>query len=488
MVRWLLIASMVLVWCSNAWANDTTVLPKGVFVLGAKFGYQFSDKYFQNEWTTKTESIVADYNIEIGGGDLDASLQGYSLGKLDVEYEAFGMNLTLQMGYGITDQISVVMMLPFQRSRTAVNFRLLGSELGTTLDENGLPAAPQVYDPNNPDLHLLDGEILATALSCSNPNYPLCMFRYTSPRETFDRWGIGELITAFRYQFYQSDWFNQGMTLFIKWPTGRHENQNHLFDINFGDQNFDIGFWYGMDFVALRGLPAVHELMFNLTVGYTDQLPDQKEKRMISMSKEADGWEVGTIPLSASWQKMKINRDIGGNWDVYGGFNWAFDEWISLSQEYYFFWKYYDNIWGAEPVPKEYKWGTLMVPDYRALEYATDQSAIDMTTAVALNTIGWFSRGKFPIPMMFSVGYTVTIAGKNFEQNHTFWGSLDLAGMVNLVEMIQAEEMKTTDENLDAEAAAAEEKGKVTAKSLQMLNNMPLQNVGPQAKFKQYPW
>ena len=418
-------------------ANEVTVVPKGVFVLGLKYGYKFADRRFTDTFGSKTESIQADYNIELKGEDLDPGLKGYTIGKLDVQYESFGMELVNTFGYGVTDNFSVMMMVPFQRAVTRVKFKLAGGNIGI-MTINGRPFAPVA--PANEEYPAADGEMLEKVLTCTGPYdvaYSLCSFQY-KPLENFDRWGVHDIITGFRYRFLDMPWMQQGITFFNKWPTGKHDDTNNLFDVNFGDQQVDIGFWYGVDFTFPRESfhPLLAGLKFNITAGFTEQLPDTKEKRVVSRTMKANGVEQGQLPISPAWQTMMINRDIGGNWDFYTGFSWQFIEWMSVANEWYMFWKYPDNIWAGEAIPDNPYTGETWYPDWRAMEINTDQAALETTVNLSFTTIPFVMKGEFPVPFNFSVGYTGGVAGKNFEQNHTFWCSLDLIGSIHMFEML----------------------------------------------------
>ncbi len=419
-------------------ANEVTVVPKGVFVLGLKFGYKFANRRFTDDFGSKTEDIQADYNIELKGEDLDPSLKGYTLGQLDVQYESFGMELTHTFGYGITDNLSVMMMVPFQRAVTRVKFNFGGGNIGIMTTNTGRPLAP--IKPASESYPAADGAMLEKVITCTGPyeaSHNMCSFQY-KPLENFDRWGLHDIITAFRYRFVDLPYMQQGITVFNKWPTGKHDDTNNLFDVNFGDQQVDIGFWYGIDFTFPKEKfdPLLAGLKFNFTVGFTEQLPDTKEKRVVSRTFKANGAEQGQLPVAPAWQTMMINRDIGGNWDFFTGFTWQFVEWMSIGNEWYMFWKYPDNIWAAETIPDNPYTGETWYPDWRGMEINTDQAALETTVSLGFSSVPFVMKGQMPVPFNLSVGYTGGVAGKNFEQNHTFWCSLDLIGSIHMFEML----------------------------------------------------
>ncbi len=429
----LLVLVFLLTTTLPAWANSVETLPQGVFALGVKFGYKWAKRRFDKNFGTKTTSIVKDYNVTIMGKDLDAALfdEEDIAGTTDVTYENYGLEVGITTAVGITDNLSAMLIIPIQKIHNSIQVGVHGSNLYLVRDEFGNPAliAPkkrwdEQLSSAFPDWTISDRKLTVDefkeVLTC-RANTMVCQYRY-KPLQDFDRWGLGEVIAGIRYKFQEEKYYRHGLTVFFKFPTGRHVDTDNLFDSNFGDQQVDMGFWYGID------LKPHKTFTFNVSFGYTDQFPDVKEKRIFTRNRNDQGSTIGTIPLAVDSSKMKIHRDIGGNWDAYWGFGWSFVPWLSYSNEFYFFWKYEDNYWNAEgELDGE---GNVVIPDYRAMEYGTDQAALEMTNMIGFSTIDWVQKGKFPVPLMLGIGYTVGLAGKNFEQNHSVWASLDLVGSI----------------------------------------------------------
>jgi hypothetical protein len=454
--KWLVVCALIgalMAPSATCFANSVETLPEGIFVLGFKFGYKFATKRFSDSWGSDTVSITNDYNIYVTGADLDPNRFSKDdiVGKLNVDYDNFGMEFTFTAAYGITDNLSIMMIIPTQYVHSKYRLNVTDSTLYMVRDSSGNPyliatksdidnvwsGVPGYTASQTP----LNSDDFIDALTCQ-ADTPMCQFRYRPIRD-WSRWGIGEIITGLRYKFMENKHWRQGITVFNKWPTGRQEETDDLFDTNMGDQQYDIGFWYGVDYMPIQNL------MFNLSFGYTEQLPEVKEKRIFSRnfaqqgdaSGKAPGTEVGTLPLTQHWQKMKVHRDIGGNWDVYAGMSWSFLPYLSYNNEFYFFWKYLDNYWAAEPVPLDPA-GMEWIPDFRSMEWGTNQSALEMSNSIGFTTLPWVMSGEFPVPLMFSIGATVGLAGQNFEQNISFWASLDLIGSIYMFEDAQAAKQK----------------------------------------------
>jgi len=456
--KWMagLVVLGMLLTSAPVFANSAETVPEGIFVLGFKFGWQYAQKRFGKSFGTDTVSITNDYNITVMGKDLNDSFgEDDKIGTLNAKYENLGLQFTFTAAYGITDNLSAMLILPVNYVRNRYSFELEDSNLYLVRDKGGNPVA--ITNDANRDTfssmevsdHYLNATEFEDVLSCT-ADTPLCQFQFKGLRE-WSRWGVREIIGGMRYKIMETKKWRQGLTLFGKFPTGRQVDTDDLFDTNFGDQQVDLGFWYGIDYTPIE------HLMFNISLGYTEQLPEVKEKRIFSRMYDENGKVTGTLPLGPYWQKMKIHRDIGGNWDVYFGFNYATDIGLSFNNEFYFFWKYKDNFWAAETAPRDPISGLEWVPDFQAMEYGTDQSVLEMTNSIGFSTLPYFLKGKFPMPLIFSIGYTVGLAGQNFEQNHQVWASLDLIASIYMFESGEESEQAETSEDFQLPAAVQNE-------------------------------
>lgn len=455
-------------------ANSADSLPHGVFVLGVNYTYKWANERYGNEFGTDTVSIVKDYEVEIKANDLMPVFNDDDLlGRIDPTYESYGMEVNITTGIGITDAITALVIVPIGMTHINFNLDLKDSNMYLIRDKDNNPylVANEEGRKNYPNSeghtvskHPLNQEQLREAISCT-ADTPLCQFRY-DPVKNLHRWGMGEIRAGLRYKFYETDFFRQALTLYTIWPTGSHKEPNDLIDQNWGDSQLDVGFWYGFDVMPFAGLANnlaadksehlrffLKSFVFNLTLGFTQQLPDLEDRRIwVRTFNPETQREEGINPLTPHWQRMKVHRDIGGNWDVYTGIGFSPVHFLNYSNEFYFFWKYEDHITAAEPIPRDPE-GNIWTPDLRSLEVGTNQVAIEMTHSLGVNTLTWFSRGKFPIPMIFSVGMGLTVAGKDFERNWKLFASLDLAGSIYMFDMLaeegEEEKKKVNEEELD---------------------------------------
>lgn len=437
-----LIVLFLLQSATPVWANSVETLPEGIFALGFKFGFKTAWKRFGNSFSSDTVDITNDYHITLKGQDLDVNRFKPEdvIGTLDVDYDNYGMEFNITTAFGITDSLTAMIIIPVGFAHSSFKFNLYNSNLHMVRNAMGTPVmiAPErdkALWASQPGMtvseDVLDADEFHDVLTCRDNASELCQFQY-KPLRDWNRWGVGEIIGGMRFKFWETDKLRQGITVFGKFPTGYHRNTDDLFDTNYGDQQVDLGFWYGIDYTPIK------ELMFNVSLGYTEQLPEIKENRIFVSAYDELGIQTGVLPLGPYWQKMKVHRDIGGNWDLYFGMSWSILEYLSYSNEFYFFWKYLDNYWAAEQVPLGPN-GETWEPDFRSLEWGTDQAALELTNSIGFTTLPWVMRGEFPVPLMLSAGYSVGLAGQNFEQNHTGWISLDLVGSIYMFDMGEKE-------------------------------------------------
>ncbi len=449
--RWLaalfIIASLTVP--AAAFANSAETVPEGIFVIGVKGGAKWADDHFGSSFSHKRESIVEDYNITLTGADLDPNMFTTKdiIGTLDASYNGLGAEISITAAYGITDNIALMMIIPVQYAHAEYSFELNDSNMYMVRDSQNNPYAvankeqiETIWSGSTFSVadKPLDADDLKEVLTC-RADTPLCQFRYNKIKD-ISRWGVNDIITGLRYKFFESKRWRQSFTLFNKWGTGKHKNYDDIFDVNFGDQQIDIGFWYGVDFTPIK------PLVFNVSFGYTDQLPETKVMRIKTRTYNEKGEEVGTIPLVPAANKMRVHRDIGGNWDLYFGFTWNITDYISYGNEFYFFWKYEDNFWAAETIPDSF--GGLE-PDWRAMEWGTNQAALQMTNMLSFTTLPWVMSGDFPVPLMLGVGYTIGIAGQHFDRDQTIFASLDLIGSIYMLEDAKEEKEEAKEKEQD---------------------------------------
>lgn len=435
----------------EASANSVETYPAGAFSLGMGFGMTVAKKRFTNTFGAGTESIVDDYNVTIPGDLIDSSLKGSILGRTDIGLNSYGQEIDIKLGVGITDNLSVLMIIPIKHGFNDVSVGVHDSTIVLVRKQKvswakGSPAYPRTRRPDNPYDTYKDGDPMNTqdfrdAITCYDPTSPMCSFNYDQ-LVSFDRWGMGDMIVGARYKLHDRDWLRTGLTLFFKIPTGKPEDPDNLFDSDLGKGHLDMGLFLGFDVYPFKklGPNPFENFFFNVTGGYTIQMPFTKERRMYTLNVDTETGKVrGQIPISMYWQKMDNYIKPGNNWDLWFGFTWNITPWLTFANDQYFYWKYQDDIrqGGAIPIPpgsdpldpnfKAYQ------PEWYAQEFATDLSAINTTNSIGINTLDWVMKGKFPVPFAFSLFYTYTIAGKNVEQEHIFGGSLDLFATFDVI-------------------------------------------------------
>ncbi|MFC1890748.1 hypothetical protein ACFL4G_13440, partial [Thermodesulfobacteriota bacterium] len=129
------------------------VLPKGVYRIGFDAAYKRSTEYFTNSWGTNTESIVDDYNDIVVEPSLLLDLSGiglsdefmnwfnhdFRLGTTNFELDSWAIKYQFSLFYGITDRLSVGLVIPFTKGEYTI---------GLALDDCNAALNPN-YDPTS---------------------------------------------------------------------------------------------------------------------------------------------------------------------------------------------------------------------------------------------------------------------------------------------------------------------------------------------------
>ncbi|MGC8928516.1 MAG: hypothetical protein ACP5QK_11420 [Myxococcota bacterium] len=459
---------LILMASSVSYANDAEVLPEGVFKIGQQIGYDWSTDNFKTVFGTGTYPTTYWYNITVKLSDIAPDLaermeckdaygntQECILGTTHFDLFQAALKFNTSIMYGITDKLSAGVIIPYHYSMSSTSLKITGSNMMINYEPNGKvnrasPIVPYKYEESPPGSHPIDANDVATILSD-----PAFGFEYKDPLSTHDGWYLSDIIFGIRYLFYENNWMKNAYTFFLITPTGDEDPPDWLFSPAPGDGQFDIGFWFNNDFLLYKKL----NLWLNFSTGYTSQLPHTKKFRVPSVSRnipntpeEYDPNNKGEnfMPIgNRSHSLLELRRDIGDNVDFYLGFRFNITETLIFNQEFYYYYKWRDQFEVTyQPMACELvsrlEHDTFNIPycnekgaDYslvniqtHALSQFTDREELVSTTVLTFSTLPLLEKGKFPIPLMFSLGYKRSIAGKNIEQSNSVFMNLDLFGSI----------------------------------------------------------
>ena len=488
-----LAATLLITAVGPALANDAETLPEGVFKLGQSVGYAWTNNQFRTVFGTGTDSVTKWYNITVYLSDIadaqtaaemdklckvwDPNTKTFKqsrcvLGQTNFDLQQRGIDMQTSMMFGITDRLTAGFIIPYFYSMSNASLQISNSNMG--INYMTLPDGSKVPNPQRP----------IGPINCVNPNDPTTCtknplfpgvehptnaedtnlilsspvfgFNYQDPLGTHQGWYLRDIILGGRYNFYNSPRWKNSFTLFIITPTGQQHNYNYLFSPANGDGNWDIGFWINNDLALNKSKTVV----FNFSGGYTAQLPQTKHFRLGTVNRVA--WDptinhydpnstaMNPLPIGAqSTSYLEMMRDIGDNVDLYLGIRWEIIPYLILSEELYYYYKWADMYeltyqpYACELVSQfshdsqgakycgepgaDYTQANLST---KQLSIYTDRQELVTTTILTFSTLPFVQAGKFPLPMMVSVGYKYSIMGQNIEQSNAVFFSLDLIGHV----------------------------------------------------------
>ena len=468
MNRFFIVLSALLLISNLAYSNDAEVLPEGVFKIGQQVGYDWSTDNFKTVFGMGTYPITYWYNITVKLSDIAPDMAKTmkctdSQGKpaecvlgtthFDLLEDAIKFNTNIM--YGVTDKFSAGLIIPYHYAINSAKLQITGSNMRINYESNGkvnklIPIVPYEWDKAPAGAHPINAHDVEVILSDEAFG-----FEYQDPLSTHSGWYLGDIILGSRYLFYENEWMKSAYTLFIITPTGQEDPPDWLFSPAPGDGQWDIGFWFNNDFL----LHKRSNLWLNFSTGYTSQLPQTKKFRVPSVSRnipntpeEYDKNNKGEnfMPIgNRSHSLIELRRDIGDNFDFYLGARINLTEYLIFNQEFYYYWKYRDQFeityqpMACELVSK-LEHDTYHIPycnekgaDYslvniqtHALSNFTDREELVSTTMLTFTTLPLMEKNKFPIPLMLTLGYKHSIAGKNIEQANSIFMNLDLFGSV----------------------------------------------------------
>lgn len=463
-----LITVLPVMLCSVSYANDAEVLPEGVFKIGQQISYDWSTDTFKTVFGSGTYPTTYWYNITVKLADIAPDMAKTMkckdengqpaeciLGTTHFDLWQAAINFNSSIMYGITNRLSAGLIIPFHYAMSRSELSVTGSNMRINYEPNGkvnrlIPLVPYDRETSPQGAHPIDAHDVEVILSD-----PAFGFEYKDPLSTHNGWYLGNIILGSRYLYHESERWKNTYTIFIITPTGKEKDPDHLFDPANNDGQVDIGFWFNNDFLVLKR----RNLWIDFTVGYTTQLPQTKKFRVPSVSRnipntpeEYDPSNKGEnyMPIgNRSHSLLELRRDIGDNFDIYIGGRINITDYLILNQEFYYYWKDRDQFeviyqpMNCELVSK-LEHDTYHIPycnekgaDYslaniqtHALSLFTDREELISTTTLTLSTLPFMERGKFPIPLMLSLGYKRSLLGKNIEQSNSVFMNLDLFGSI----------------------------------------------------------
>jgi hypothetical protein len=371
-------------------ADTAEVLPKRVFNLGTSYYHYFSiDKRYNQDG--KPEDLATDFNKNLDSrvfpelSALNPLVGGTaSLGRSVVDFTLIYRWWEFWLAYGITDNLSVGVLMPFYYSKTDVN-AFLDSSTANVGKNPFINSLAPLFVPGTVRLTTEDiQDLLGRGLDI-NGDGKIDIPGYGYKRvKTWSGAGIGDIELFGKYQFYKNASWRLAFAGGVRLPTGEADDPDNLVDVQFGDGQTDILLRFHTDYIGIKNF------CLNGTVRYDIQLPDKETKRVPS-----------SVDRPITINKEKVDRNLGDIIELEFMGNYAFTQWFSGGLKYRFTKKFKDRVDGSKGFA------------YSSLEDETNFMGHMGLAFLGFDTTQMYLDKEFPIPLSLRLEYRNRFAGKN---------------------------------------------------------------------------
>ena len=375
------------------YADNAEVLPKGVSRAGVngKFYFPVDERYNPDG---DAEDVAVDFNatlnsrvfpdlamVEAGFG-LPAGSANIGNSVVSFEYDFTIFELTFQ--YGITDRLTVGIMIPYWDVKNDVSARLDTSNATIGKSATLMTLAPIGFLDTVP-LTTDDAQnLIGNGLDINNDNtVDIQGFGY-KPIKSWSDSGISDIELGCRYQYLKTEDWRLAFTGGFRLPTGEVDDPDNLVDYGFGSGAYALLFQFNNDYIGIENL------VLNATFRYDLYLPDKETLRVPNDASQ---------PITSN--KEQVERDLGDVIELEASGTYKFSETFSFSLLYKYGFGLKDEISGNQGF------------NYKSLEDETDYTEHVGIIGLSYSTIPLFRAKKFPIPLAASISYRNRFSGSN---------------------------------------------------------------------------
>lgn len=370
--------------------DSAEVLPKGIFSFDTAYYHYFDVKKRYNQ-DGKEEALAADYNTSLNSRvflDLVAfnpfTGGNATLGRSQVDFTVMLNKLEFSLYYGLTDKITVGVLVPYDFYRNRVNASLDNST--ATVGKNPfLKALRPLSVPGTQRLTTEDVQnLLGRGLDIDGDGKIDISGKGYKRVKTWSESGVEDIELLGRYQFYNKGDWRLAFTGGVRPPTGQVDDPDNLADLQFGDGQTDILLRFHADFLGIK------KLLLNGTIRYDIQLPDREEKRVPS-----------SVDLPLTTNREKVSRNLGDILQLEFMGRYGFTQSLSGGVKYLYVKKAKDHVHGD------------LGFNYTSLEDETNFEHHNAFVFLGYSTLQMYNEKKFPVPLGFKLEYRNRFAGKN---------------------------------------------------------------------------
>jgi hypothetical protein len=322
-----------------------------------------------------TEAVRSLNAVAPGSGDALLSEKIATL-QTDVSTKVFANLFVLE--YGVTSRLSLGVIVPLIHASTTVHSESAADPAFQQKTEN-----LNSKDPRK----AIRSELLNNTSVAAIDQILTDQFKYTGMK-SWSGTGIGDIDLGFKYNYYREHPLRATLKSGVRIPTGRQDDPDQLFDVGFGDGQFDLAIFNYVDYDMLSNVSFTWEL------GYTEQLPDSGNFR-IPLSQD--------LPIGAT--SLSLDRKLGDYWETGLETNVSPTKNLILSAKYHFKQKFLDSYTGDV--------------DTSLLELDTNEILHEGCFQVEYTNLQDVRAGRDHVPYGLVAFYKLPLAGENIADSRT---------------------------------------------------------------------
>ncbi len=343
-----------------------------------------SYRYDETQRETSNRGVVLSDNSQ-----LPLLGDALSRGNLGVEVEAHRSQYYLMYGRGLSEKISLAVVLPMIKQTVDIRHSLTGNNTARDIYDgfaaSNVGAMTELVDTlkllssiNTEDFQKLLESKGYSRISNRNESAPGDLqigtrFGYFPKRKIEAGFFSGDVGAAFQNT--------------VTIPTGKLQPTSELTGIDFGQGAWDTTLSHATHYSPRRSFTLLHGIQ------YTYRLPSSRLKRVRSHAGDF-------IPDASSEENLTMN--LGDKFATTLGARYRFNEVVSLDYSYEWAFK-----------GKDVYTGSRSDSDYSYLSDGTDQRTEILTVMATFSTVPLFLSGRFAAPGDFILSWNQPIRGKN---------------------------------------------------------------------------
>ncbi len=377
---------------NQLFADSAEVLPKGVTTgrMDGKFYLPIDQRYSHDG---HPESAAADLNANLNSSVFPAlglveqffgmPPGSASIGQSVVTFQYNYKIVELFFGRGITDRLSVGILLPYWWVSNDVTAAL--NTVRATVGKNAaLNTIAPLSVPGTVPLTTKDAQnLIGRGLDINGDgkiDIPGFGFK---PVKNWSNHGLSDIEVGAKYQYLKTDNWRLAFTGEVRCPTGEIDDRNNLVDRGLGQGAWALLFRFQNDYIGFKNLTL------NGTFRYDLIFPDQKTLRIP---------EAVNQPLTRNVET--VDRNLGDVFEFEGTGTYTLTKGLDFYLTYKYGFSLKDSVKGRR--------GHI-----ESLEDETNYSEQVFITGLSYSTIPLFLEKKFPLPITASISYRNRFAGTN---------------------------------------------------------------------------